>query len=1238
MPSVGSAIVATAKFIAGSFAAVATGSATVAQTLTFIAVTTAVSIATARRPDVPSFEDPGAQLRPQRGGVIPRTIVYGETLVAGHIVFAKASGDDRKNLDLIIALGDGGPYESVEAVYFDEQVLTLDGSGNVTSPSKYNGFATILTQLGAEDQTANASAVSNISEWTTNHRGRGICYAYARLEYDPEVWTQGLPTLFFKVRGRKVYDPRLDSTNGGSGTHRKDDPTTWEFSQNKALWLLDWMRGVEMNGERVAGLDVPDTLIDWGAFADAADVCDEDVDVDGGGTIKRYTGGGGTVTSADDPKAVCDMFIRCMAGEWAPRSGYIGVYAGSSRTAAVTLTDDDLAGPIKLKTAKSVRETVNRLQATYRDPDESYELTDAPPYINSSWESDDGEIFEGETTLPFIDDHRQAQRICKLLAGRTREPRELQARFKQKAMQCLEGDAFTWDSDRFPAGVQGKYIVTARTIYSDGTVDIVARSETSGFYSWDETTEESTRTITGKIGVGDNVFGLDVLSPTDFRRTLLANLPAPTLDLDFVSSSYDSNLSGRIGYKDDVDFSNDVTGSEKPEDNATKSRTFQQESQPSDPTVNDLWYQPSTFTLRKYNGVAWDDVATFGADWTNDLRDRPVELTDGRITAGFDTNGDLLRPIPESIRDSSDLLGYAGGGLFSGDLNATLGADWSSNVTSRPAELTDGRITAALDSSGDLVRAIPEATLNSSNVLRKTGGGLFTGDLNATLGADWSGNVTNRPTELTDGRITTALDASGVLQTNIANETQIPALGASKITSGTFADARIAQSSVTQHEASLDLSGSQITSGTVAAARIDNLDAGKITTGTFADARIAVGNVTQHQASLDLSGSQITSGTVAAARIDSLPASQITSGTFADALIAQSSVTQHEASLSLGGGQITSGTVAAARIDSLPASQITSGTFADARIAQSSVTQHEAALDALNLANAPAEAAATAGADWTTNVDNIPTELDDGRVSAALDSSGDLQNDARVRQISGSTKRALGRALAVIEAQDGDSITFAQSFNEPPTIRILGGTGSTFDERIGTSSNIKHLQDYAAQNVTTAGFDVKAKIRGEATGTASRDDAVTTAGGGSDPNYVGDKSTADEAFDDNYTFSGTLTGTYTGVGNAIAAIELYTNDGTGWVKRATLGIQLPSSSGGSSINEVWSKVINVDGLGQHGGKEFGITIASSLNITSPAISSGAVTYESIASITEYSATPGLEVVFCYVFESDETLE
>jgi hypothetical protein len=49
-------------------------------------------------------------------------------------------------------------------------------------------------------------------------------------------WPGGRPRFGFVLKGKLCYDPRLDSTvAGGSGAHRWDDPSTWEWSENAAV-------------------------------------------------------------------------------------------------------------------------------------------------------------------------------------------------------------------------------------------------------------------------------------------------------------------------------------------------------------------------------------------------------------------------------------------------------------------------------------------------------------------------------------------------------------------------------------------------------------------------------------------------------------------------------------------------------------------------------------------------------------------------------------------------------------------------------------------------------------------------------------------------------------------------------------------------------------------------------------------------------------------------------------------
>jgi hypothetical protein len=128
-------------------------------------------------------------------------------------------------------------------------------------------------------------------------------------------------------------------------------------------------------------------------------------------------------------------------------------------------------------------------------------------------------------------------------------------------------------------------------------------------------------------------------------------------------------------------------------------------------------------------------------------------------------------------------------------------------------------------------------------------------------------------------------------------EADIPALPASKITSGTFADARLASSNVTQHVDLSNLSASNLTSGTVPSARLSlaasdvpDLATSKITSGTFADARLSSSSVTQHVDLTALNASNLTSGTIPNARygtptfsganLTNIPSSAPTTGTW----------------------------------------------------------------------------------------------------------------------------------------------------------------------------------------------------------------------------------------------------------------------------------------------------------------------------------------------------------------------
>ena len=123
----------------------------------------------------------------------------------------------------------------------------------------------------------------------------------------------------------------------------------------------------------------------------------------------------------------------------------------------------------------------------------------------------------------------------------------------------------------------------------------------------------------------------------------------------------------------------------------------------------------------------------------------------------------------------------------------------------------------------------------------------------------------------------------------------------SDITSGTFADARIAESNVTQHQAALSITESQISDLGTYLTGITGESIGSLSDVTITS--IASGEVLKWSGSAWINNTLAEAGIAAASHNHAT--SDITSGTFADARIAQSNVTQHQAALSITESQIS---------------------------------------------------------------------------------------------------------------------------------------------------------------------------------------------------------------------------------------------------------------------------------------------------------------------------------------------
>ncbi len=496
-------VVAVAKSIwAWAAATKIVGTVTVAavlKTVATIAVTSVIGRALA--PKLPGGAlQSRSPLQMTKEAITSRRVIYGQTRVSGPLLFAHVSGPANEYLHLVIALA-GHQCEEIGDIYFNDEIVPLDGGGNATGT--FAGLARVTKHLGAVDQIADADLVAETAgKWTAAHRLRGICYLAVRLKFDENKWVGGIPNVSAVVKGRAVYDPR-------------DAGTRW--TDNPALCVRDYLVNTAF------GMAVDASEIDEDSFIAAANACDEAVELAEGGTEPRYTCNG-SFDLAAQPATVIEKMVASMVGMLVYVGGEWVCHAGVHRDPTVTLDENDLRGPISLDTELSMRETCNRVRGTFVSVEEKYTPVDAIPVVNGTYLAQDGglEIWR-DMELPFTTSHPMAQRIFKIELEQSRQGMTLRKPCKLTALRVRAGDVVMVNNARWAfAGKQ--FVVLGLKIAVDNMaigVDLVLRETAAGIWDWNsglETTYDlspntsfnNTRTAPMATGV--------VLSTSNFRQ------------------------------------------------------------------------------------------------------------------------------------------------------------------------------------------------------------------------------------------------------------------------------------------------------------------------------------------------------------------------------------------------------------------------------------------------------------------------------------------------------------------------------------------------------------------------------------------------------------------------------------------------------------------------------------------------------------------------------------------------
>lgn len=431
----------------------------------------------------PKTQSRASELETQYGANIPRSVILGTCATEGHHIYRNSYGSGGRLIQDVFVLS-SFRITAVPRVRYNGQWRILsqqDANGYWLVPNEGTSGddhdnVRVKFFYGTMDQQAEPTLISNArpaGRWTANHRGAGVAYAvvFSELRKNGDGLTSPAK-LLFEVVGAPLYDWRKDSTMGGSGAHRWDDQSTWEYSDNPVVQIYNLERGFFNGTQRMVGKAVRASRLPLAEYAQAANICDE-IMSDGS---KRYRA---HAIAKDGPGANHDAnltpILEAMCGSWVERVDGEFPIAGAPQAIVATITDDDIkrGAPLRFSAKRKRTELINTVAASYVSPEDFYETKDAATRIDEGALAEDRETLASAIPYAAVTDVRQVDRLADIAIRGARYQASAEIVVHPKFLDTIkEGRWVRWNSAKY--GDRTYQVLTRQLggINTDGARDI----------------------------------------------------------------------------------------------------------------------------------------------------------------------------------------------------------------------------------------------------------------------------------------------------------------------------------------------------------------------------------------------------------------------------------------------------------------------------------------------------------------------------------------------------------------------------------------------------------------------------------------------------------------------------------------------------------------------------------------------------------------------------------------------
>lgn len=451
----------------------------------------------------------------QFGGDNPLSFLMGQFATPGQLEYANTWGevDKTPNAFYVSVVSAGDLPQALNGLWVDDKKVTLPDMSGAMPDEKGWPIAEYIvdgtpylwiryhdgSQTSADEYLLSKFGSDPERPWQSDMIYRGVPILVMTARAKDDVFN-GYPQYIAESPGIKLYDPRKDSSVGGSGPHRWLNPATWEPSNNNIVQVYNVLRGIHFEGQWLWGGQCEVWQLPLANWMSAMNACDVGIPLSAGGTEPQYRAGG-EVKVDQEPAEVIEDNLKGCHGRIAEIGGVYKVSVGAPSAAVYSFTDEMIvvSESQNFDPFPGLEGTYNGAQASYPEPGEKWGAKDAPAYLRDDLEAldDDRRLVSG-IQYPYTPYALQVQRLLKAAVEDSRRFRVHQIVLPPEAWLLEPNDVVAWTSARY-SYTDKKFIVVEVEGDSNFLQYITLKEVDPADFIWNPITDEKPYSI-GNLG------------------------------------------------------------------------------------------------------------------------------------------------------------------------------------------------------------------------------------------------------------------------------------------------------------------------------------------------------------------------------------------------------------------------------------------------------------------------------------------------------------------------------------------------------------------------------------------------------------------------------------------------------------------------------------------------------------------------------------------------------------------